>query len=99
VNLRPGDAAHRRERRLPETEPAAFRPEFGALLDRPVQFAGGDASTVVVLTIPDYTLTPAGQRLSPIENARHLEPHDRIVREAATDAGASVVDPPRFPVA
>lgn len=73
-------------------EPAEFRPEFVALLDRSVQFAGGEASNVVVMTIPDYTLTPAGQMFSPAENARRLESYNRIVREEATEAGARVVD-------
>lgn len=73
-------------------EPAAFRAGFVDLLERSVALAGGEASRVVALTIPDYTVTPVGRRYSPAEHADRLTAYNRAVREEATRAGARVVD-------
>ncbi|WP_017257228.1 SGNH/GDSL hydrolase family protein [Pedobacter arcticus] len=35
-----------------------YRKEFGELLQTSIQYAGGNASSVVVLSIPDYSVTP-----------------------------------------
>lgn len=72
--------------------PDEFRPEFVALLDRSIEFAGGEPSNVVVMTIPDYTVTPIGQSNSPAENARRLESYNRLIREEAAETAARVVD-------
>ncbi|WP_053946714.1 SGNH/GDSL hydrolase family protein [Halolamina sediminis] len=71
--------------------PATFEPKFRAMLDRALGFAP-DAESVVVLTVPDYTLTPVGQENDPAEHAERLVRYNEIVREAARAAGTRLVD-------
>lgn len=70
----------------------SFHPEFVALLERAVEFAGGDPSTVVVATIPDYSVTPFLEAHSPGEHAERVEAYNRVVREEADAAGTRLVD-------
>ena len=73
-------------------EPSAvFEPKFRALLDRALGFAAAPDS-VVVLTVPDYTLTPVGQANDPDAHAARLERYNEIIREAAAAAGTRLVD-------
>jgi lysophospholipase L1-like esterase len=41
-----------------------FSEEFGLLLDQAIEFAGGDASRVFVVGIPDYGCTPFGKEMA-----------------------------------
>jgi len=74
-----------------EEPPATFEPKFRAMLDRALGFAP-DAESVVVITVPDYTLTPVGEENDPDEHAERLERYNEIVREAAREAGTRLVD-------
>jgi lysophospholipase L1-like esterase len=69
-----------------------FRPTFERLLGRAVGFAGEAAARVVVMTVPDYSVTPVGQRNSPAEHAERLAAYNAVVREAADATGAPLVD-------
>lgn len=69
-----------------------FRPTFVALLERAVEFAGGDPSGVVVVTVPDYSVTPHCEGRPCGDHAERLEAYNRIVREEAAAAGARLVD-------
>lgn len=69
-----------------------FRPTFVALLERAVEFAGGDPSAVVVVTIPDYSVTPHVERQTRAEHADRLEAYNRVVGTEATAAGTRLVD-------
>ena len=74
-----------------EESPDEFEPKFRAMLDRALGFATGPDS-VVVITVPDYTLTPTGQENDPEEHRRRLDAYDETVREAAREAGTRLVD-------
>lgn len=69
-----------------------FRPAFDGLLERAVEFAGGEAATVVVMTVPDYSVTPVGQLHSPAEHADRLAAYNAAVREAVDARDARLVD-------
>lgn len=71
--------------------PAAFDPKFRAMLDRALGFAEGPDS-VVVLTVPDYTLTPVGQENDPEAHAERLERYNETIRETAEAEGTRLVD-------
>lgn len=79
----------------------AFRPRFGKLLERAVAVAGDDPGAVVVMTIPDYTVTPYGSRFSPQTHADRLGRYNDAIREDAEAAGTHLVDlvPPSRAVA
>ncbi|QKY20585.1 SGNH/GDSL hydrolase family protein [Halolamina sp. CBA1230] len=71
--------------------PGTFEPKFRALLDRALGFAE-DPDSVVVLTVPDYTLTPVGQANDPEAHAQRLERYNETIREAASTTGTRLVD-------
>ena len=75
-----------------QEQPAGtFRPKFEATLDRAIGFAP-DPESVVVITVPDYTLTPVGRQNQPSEHASRLTAYNDIVEDAAEAAGARLVD-------
>ena len=73
-------------------EPAGFRDRFAGLLERAIGFAGGSEAKVVVLTIPDWGVTPFGSAYDPGAVAAEIDAFNRIVAEESTDRGVAVVD-------
>ena len=69
-----------------------YRAEFEALLARAVQFAGGEPSRVVVLSIPDYGATPYGQTSDPAAIAASVDQFNAVNRAASERAGVRYVD-------
>lgn len=74
-----------------EQDPGTFRPKFEATLERAVGFAAGPED-VVVVSVPNYTLTPVGQANQPQEHATRLTAYNSIVEEEAESAGTRYVD-------
>lgn len=74
-----------------EESPDAFAPKFEAMLDRALEFAENPDS-VVVITVPDYTLTPVGQENDPEEHAARLDAYEAITREAVEKRDVRLVD-------
>jgi len=77
-----------------------FRPKFVDLLERSVGVAT-DATSVVALTIPDYTHTPVGQQHPVEEHRARLERYNDAIRTevGATDARLVDLVPPSRAVA
>jgi lysophospholipase L1-like esterase len=75
-------------------EAEAYRPAFAAMLRRAIGFAGGDASRVVVLSIPDWSVTPfalnSGRDLGQI--ALRIRQFNDVNRAETHRAGARYVD-------
>jgi lysophospholipase L1-like esterase len=75
-------------------DPVRYRPGFAALLKRAVALAGGRPERVVVLSIPDWSVTPfAGEagRDRP-RTAAEIERFNLVDREETARAGARWVD-------
>ena len=75
-------------------DPVRYRPAFAALLKRAIALAGGNPKRVVVLSIPDWSVTPfAGEtgRDRP-RTAAEIERFNRVDREETARAGARWVD-------
>ncbi len=74
--------------------PEEYRVGFAALLRRAIGYAGGEPGRVVVLSIPDWSVTPfaaeSGRDLPRI--ARELGAFNAVNREEARRAGAAWVD-------
>ncbi len=69
-----------------------YRGEFAALLRRAIGFAGGDAKKVVVVSIPDWGVTPFAEGRDRAKIATEIDRYNAINREEAARAGAKYVD-------
>ena len=69
-----------------------YRGEFAALLRRAIGFAGGEASRVIVLSIPDWGVTPFAEGRDRGRIAAEIDAYNAINREEAERAGAHWVD-------
>lgn len=70
----------------------AYRVELQALLARAAGFGGGEPGRVLVLSIPDWGVTPFGQRSDPARVAVEIDQFNAIKREEALRFGARFVD-------
>jgi len=69
-----------------------YRKEFAALLKRSIELAGGEASRVIVLSIPDYGVTPFGQRMGAERIGKELDKFNAINKEETEKLKAHYVD-------
>lgn len=71
-----------------------YREEFSALLARATDFAGGRADRVLVLSIPDWGVTPFGAASGrdPGAIARELDAYNATARQACDANGVAFVD-------
>jgi lysophospholipase L1-like esterase len=73
-------------------DPEAYRPAFRALLARAVAFAGGDPARVLVLSIPDWGVTPFAEGRDRARIAREIDAFNEVNREETNAGGARYVD-------
>ena len=73
-------------------EAEQYRGEFAALLQRAIGFAGGDASRVIVVSIPDWGVTLFAEGRDRAQIAREIDQYNAVNREEAARAGAHYVD-------
>jgi lysophospholipase L1-like esterase len=71
---------------------AEYRDQFRALLDRAVAFAGGNASHVVVLSIPDWGVTPFASDRDRAQIAADIDAFNAINRDESRRRGSQYVD-------
>lgn len=69
-----------------------FRPELVTLLARSLAFAGGERQRVIVLSIPDYGVTPAQIGFSAEVIAASIDRFNAVVAEEAARFGFAYVD-------
>lgn len=69
-----------------------YRAQFTDLLRRAIGFAGGDARRVVVLSIPDWGVTPFAEGRDRARIAAEIDVYNASAREEAVRAGAHWVD-------
>jgi len=71
-----------------------YRKEFAALLKRAIGFAGDEAQRVIVISIPDWGVTPFAQHSgrNPATIASEIDLFNAINREETERAGARYVD-------
>lgn len=76
--------------------PDAYREEFAALLGQAIDFAGGDPGRVIVLSIPDWGVTPFGANdargRTPAQISAEIALFNAINREETLRLGAHYVD-------
>jgi lysophospholipase L1-like esterase len=69
-----------------------YRKEFSALLHRAVAFAGGDPRRVVVVSVPDWGVTPFAADRDRGKIAAEIDRFNAINREETSRAGAKYAD-------
>jgi len=69
-----------------------YRGEFAALLQRAIGFAGGDARRVVVVSIPDWGVTPFAEGRDRAQIAAAIDRYNTVNREETSRAGARYVN-------
>lgn len=69
-----------------------YRGEFAALLQRAIGFAGGDVKKVVVVSIPDWGVTPFAEGRDRAKIASEIDRYNAVNREEADRAGVLYVD-------
>jgi lysophospholipase L1-like esterase len=73
-------------------DPERFRRELVTLLNRAVALAGNDPQRVLVLSIPDYSITPFAATRDPAAIAANLVQFNEIVRHEAGTAGTRYIN-------
>jgi lysophospholipase L1-like esterase len=69
-----------------------YRREFRSLLQKAIQFAKRDPSRVIVLSIPDWGVTPFAQGQNRGKIAAEIDAFNRINRKITREAQARYVD-------
>ena len=69
-----------------------YREEFHGLIGQAIGFAGGNASRVIVLSIPDWGVTPFAEGRDRALIGREIDAFNAINRDEADRAGARYVD-------
>lgn len=69
-----------------------YRKEFAVLLKRAIAFAGGDPKRVVVVSIPDWGVTPFASGRDRAKIGREIDLFNGINREETKRAGARYAD-------
>jgi lysophospholipase L1-like esterase len=70
----------------------SYRGEFTVLLQRAIEFAGGDAARVVVVSIPDWSVTPFASDRDRNQIAAEIDRFNLANRDEAGRAGAQYAD-------
>ena len=71
---------------------AVYRPAFRAMVARAVALAAGDARRVVVLSIPDWGVTPFAANRDGARIAAEIDGYNAVNRDESARAGAAYVD-------
>ena len=71
---------------------AAYRTEFRELLQMAISFANNAAKHVIVVSIPDYGVTPFAQEMNPEEIAEEIDAFNRINYEETMKMSVTYID-------
>jgi lysophospholipase L1-like esterase len=69
-----------------------YRAQYAALLEQAITFAGSDPKRVLVLSIPDWGVTPFAEGRDRGQIGREIDAFNRVKLEETERAGASYVD-------
>lgn len=69
-----------------------YRTELAALIGRAIRFAGDDARRVIVVSIPDWGVTPFAATRDRARIATEIDRYNQVKREESQRAGVHFVD-------
>ncbi|HET8671939.1 MAG TPA: SGNH/GDSL hydrolase family protein [Candidatus Saccharimonadales bacterium] len=70
----------------------AYRPEFTELLQTAIHFAGGKAERVVVISVPDWSVTPMAGEADRAHIAAEIDSYNTVNKQISEQYGAQYVD-------
>ena len=70
----------------------SYREEFDTLLMMAIDFAGGDPTRVVVLSIPDWSVTPFAEGRNRDQISKAIDQFNTVNRENSLAAGVHYID-------
>ncbi|MHA8051158.1 SGNH/GDSL hydrolase family protein [Aquirufa sp. ROCK-SH2] len=71
---------------------STYRKNFTFLINRSIELAGGDVGRVLVLSIPDYSLTPIGKQLDTLKISKEIDMFNAINKRIALQNKCSYID-------
>lgn len=71
---------------------AEYRLQFKELLQKSIEFAGGEANKVIVISIPDYSVTPFAEQKNRMKIAGEIEFFNKINFAETKKAGANYIN-------
>lgn len=69
-----------------------YREQFVFLLNKSIEYAGGNSNRVIVLSIPDWGITPFARGRDAVQIANEINAFNAINKEETEKAGAHYVD-------
>lgn len=72
--------------------PEIYQDNFQALLHRSIQFAGGSAHNVMVLSIPDWSVTPFAENSRRDQIRQEIDQFNQVIKSEITDKGFLYLD-------
>ncbi len=69
-----------------------YRKDFHFLLGKAIQYAGGNPRKIIVLSIPDWSVTPFARDRDPAQIAKAIGDFNAVNQEEAEKAGVYYVD-------
>lgn len=69
-----------------------YRKEFNQLLNRSIKFAGNDKNKVIVISIPDWSVTPVAQERDTVTISKEIEVFNTVNLEESTKLGVQYVN-------
>ena len=69
-----------------------YREQFTFLLNKSIEYAGGNSKHVIVLSIPDWGVTPFAQGQNGEKIAKEIDAFNIVSREETEKIGANYVD-------
>jgi lysophospholipase L1-like esterase len=70
----------------------SYRPEFVALLQRAIKLAGNNVNNVIVLSIPDWGVTPFAQGRDTEKTATEIDAYNAVNKQESLAAGVEWID-------
>ncbi len=71
---------------------AEYRAQFIDLLEKSIQFGNNHPQNIIVISIPDYGVTPFGRERNPDKIAKEIDLFNQINQEESKKAGVHYVD-------
>jgi len=69
-----------------------YKPEFDSLLKQAIKFAGGKADHVIVLSIPDWGVTPFAKDRDRNQIAKEIDEYNAANKEISSTYGVNYID-------